>query len=67
MKKKTQKLKLGKKTISELNQSNLSKIKGGLVEMEAFTGGCTDGCGMLTYTHWNCTKTRCTTDCTLSR
>ncbi len=27
-----------------------------------FTGGCTDGCGLLA-TLWNCTKGNCTHDC----
>ena len=62
MKKKTQKLKLGKKTISELDQPKLTQIKGGYMAM---TGGCTDGCG-FTATHWNCTRTQCTANCTLS-
>ena len=50
-------LALNKKSISNLNSTGLN---GGLA---GFTSGCTDGCGPLTATMWNCTEANCTADC----
>lgn len=68
MKKRT--LKLKKESITELNRTLSSKIKGGeSIEQDlvAFTDGCTDRCTTFPtiYTHFNCTDVggHCTRDC----
>lgn len=54
-------LKLKKETITELDKSLASKVKGGLLKL---TAGCTDGCSPA-MTYWNCTEAagNCTADC----
>ncbi|MGC5743888.1 hypothetical protein [Chryseobacterium sp. NFX27] len=63
MQKKT--LKLKKKTISSLDQTLASKIKGGELGIDngIWTGGCTDGCGGM-QSVLMCTHADCTADCT---
>lgn len=58
MNKRMTKLTLAKKEI--VNYDDLKNVKGGEA---GFTDGCTDGCGPVTVTHWNCTKADCTNDC----
>lgn len=48
-------LSLNKKSISNLSST---KVKG-----RGFTSGCTDGCGSISVSHWNCTQANCTADC----
>ena len=60
------KLALNKRTITNLNEDQLSRVVGGNdQELEGFTGGCTDGCGgsALGCTMWNCTEEGCSNDC----
>jgi natural product precursor len=53
------KLSLNKETIAKLNESEMLNLQGGA----GFTAGCTDGCGTIGRTLWNCTKADCTADC----
>lgn len=58
---KVKQLSLKKREI--MNYDEASSIKGGLGAEQIWSGGCTDGCGGLTRTMLNCTKTNCTADC----
>ncbi|MBT2620617.1 class I lanthipeptide [Chryseobacterium sp. ISL-6] len=58
--KKKKVLKFSKETVTKLDKNSQKLINGGKLIM---TGGCTDGCGPLTKTHWNCTEATCTDDC----
>ncbi|WP_313253768.1 class I lanthipeptide [Empedobacter sp.] len=51
------KLSLKKKKIINLTEDQQKSVTGGA------TGGCSDGCGGLTRTWWNCTERTCTDDC----
>lgn len=58
--KKKKTLKFSKETVTKLDKNSAKMINGGKLAM---TAGCTDGCGPLTKTHWNCTEATCTADC----
>lgn len=47
-----------------LNYDEAATIKGGFDTDVDATGGCTDGCGPIFCTCWNCTEETCTNDCT---
>ncbi len=53
-------LEIKKKQFYSIEKEEIEKLNGGHM---AFSDGCTDGCGPIFGSFWNCTKADCTNNC----